>query len=534
MIFNLENAPEHELTRSKSALRVAELSYRSGLFLSHFEYRKQGVLPEHWQPFNRPDLGTSPTWKAGILPESKYQGFRTDLRIGSFHPGHQAKWTTHELCHGLVGFAWNKDASPFFHATAARLAELLPVALFYFFDEAFLQKCNRHENISLFGTYCEECDLMATKAFKQHDDTANDHFKQGMEFIKRELYAVHKSIKSGVPIESPFGNLNLASDGIAYASMQERRLSSKEFEFFTSHFFPDNSGLHLTLESIENRILELADDFTLQSETTPLNGSKAQWISQDLAWRLLEIKSETDGECSMELEKMILALRSFTENAIESTISAYELLAEDYYIPSPEEVFAVGYHLPKDYGYSIKQIRNGLHTVCPNALSEITDKELYTWVQNDKPSRRPIGKRFFHWLNTNDSSQSSMAELECTLTHLKTSNGFAESFGTHLTEPLFTNPNAELLYVTENELYRAGLAENTSTDSHVYIVLLKEFSGETLCLELDKITYEYLQSSKQNNMPVSLSSLDEDTLYQLVEHTLLINKQWTLSLSESI
>ena len=114
-------APPTEYTRTPAARRVARLAAASGLFQFHFEHRHHLPLPQAWVPEGAHDLAEPPEWDRGILTERKYQSFRHDLPIGSFHPHHRAKWATHELCHGLVGFAWYVDAPPLFHATAARL-----------------------------------------------------------------------------------------------------------------------------------------------------------------------------------------------------------------------------------------------------------------------------------------------------------------------------------------------------------------------------------------------------------------------------
>src|SRR5690349_7338010 len=134
-------SPEHQ--RSRAAQRVAQLAVKSSLFFTNFEHRARVTLPATWLP----EGATEPplSFQGGVLAEPKYQAFRHDLLIASFHPGHRAQWTAHELCHALVGFAYRPGAPLLFHALGAWLAELLPVALWYFFDEAGLRKCERHE-----------------------------------------------------------------------------------------------------------------------------------------------------------------------------------------------------------------------------------------------------------------------------------------------------------------------------------------------------------------------------------------------------
>ncbi|MCA9539361.1 MAG: hypothetical protein KC620_10770, partial [Myxococcales bacterium] len=123
MRFNgLINVPAAELRRSPAAAVIGRLAAESGLLLAHFEYRHHLPLPDAWGAADRPDLGGEPHWSAGRLVEPKYGVFRHDEPVGGFHPGHRAKWTTHELCHALVGFAWHPEATPFFLTLAARLA----------------------------------------------------------------------------------------------------------------------------------------------------------------------------------------------------------------------------------------------------------------------------------------------------------------------------------------------------------------------------------------------------------------------------
>ena len=110
MDYMVEGAPGYELARSPAATAVGCMAAESGLFLAHFEYRVPLEPPEHWLPLDRPDLGQPGSWSGGRLAENKYSSFRNDLLIGSFNPGHRAKWTAHELCHCLVGFSWRSDA----------------------------------------------------------------------------------------------------------------------------------------------------------------------------------------------------------------------------------------------------------------------------------------------------------------------------------------------------------------------------------------------------------------------------------------
>ena len=207
--------PAHELSRSPCAARVGDLATASGLFAFHYEHRSRLAPPVDWVPWDPPE------WDAGRLPEAKYAAFRHDLPIASFHPGHRAKWSAHELCHALVGFGWRADASPLWNATAARLAELLPVVLWYFLDEVRLTRCPRHDG-PLFTASCDDCEAVACARPWSREDAA--HLRAAADFLDRELAAIARTRRLGVPVPHIRGSLDLCSDGIAYAAAHGPRL----------------------------------------------------------------------------------------------------------------------------------------------------------------------------------------------------------------------------------------------------------------------------------------------------------------------
>ena len=175
-------------------------------------------------PEERPDLAGTAYWSRGQRIEPKYAHFRYDSPLGSFHPSHRAKWTAHELCHGLVGFAWRPDKSRFFHHAAARLSEVLPVALWYFFDEVDVQRCPIHEHEGLlFGEHCPACEKAAHQPPRLKQDI--DLIAAGKAFVQKEIDAVFQSVTSGHLVENRYATLNLARDGAAWANAHFGRLS---------------------------------------------------------------------------------------------------------------------------------------------------------------------------------------------------------------------------------------------------------------------------------------------------------------------
>jgi len=424
----LDTLAPQELRRSTAARRVGELAERAGLFLAHFEQRFRLPTPEAWIPAGRPDLveldDGIPSWQAGVLQEAKYQGFRHDLQIASFHPGHRAKWTAHELCHALVGFAWRPDGSLLFHALAARLAEALPVALWYFFDEADLRRCHQHAGGgALFGLFCAECEAAAAAGPLESAPERERWVGEGRAFLDRELAAVRRSVREGRPIPSRYATLDLASDGLAYAAAHGLRLRSPEMEELIARFFPPGTGHHATLEGLEARIEEVLAHLLGEAEAAPLAAGAGLWMTQDVAWRLLVVRSETEGEAHAELSRLLDVLAAAPgEAAVAEVAQAYVDLADGWVLPEPDDLFAVGYPLPAGFGRSVAQIRAGLETACPTALlhlGEAADDAVAAFVGADGLVREPLGRRFAAFLArvAPDTQAAAVAALEAAVAH---------------------------------------------------------------------------------------------------------------------
>ena len=249
--------PVHELSRSRAAAWVGRQAQQFALPMSQFEYRVRLEVPPQWLPEGRSDLGRVPGWNAGRLAESKYQSYRHDLLVGSYHPSHRAKWTAHELMHGLQGFAWRPGASPFFHALAAWAAEVLPVALWYFFDEADLQRCPEHQGQGpLFSNFCRACEEAASHGPGPTDE---GWWTRGEAFVANQLDAIRRSMGSGRMQPQRYVTLDLASDGLAYAAAHSARLNSEAFHILMEHFEPTCRDLEGYLARIEGLVLALIE-----------------------------------------------------------------------------------------------------------------------------------------------------------------------------------------------------------------------------------------------------------------------------------
>src|SRR5690606_27464471 len=112
-----------------------------------------------------------------------------------------------------------------FHALAAWLAELLPVALWYFFDEADLARCPRHQRAGpLFQTYCEACERAALAGPREPDRESRRLLREGRRYVERELRAIARSRRLGRAEGTRFATIDLAEDALQYAAAHGARL----------------------------------------------------------------------------------------------------------------------------------------------------------------------------------------------------------------------------------------------------------------------------------------------------------------------
>jgi hypothetical protein len=512
------------------------------LALAHFEYRHQRSPPQHMLPIDRPDLGEPVSWQRGILPEQKYQGFRNDLLIGSFHPNHRAKWTAHELCHGLVGFAWRPDASPFFHALAARLAELLPVALFYFFDEIELRRCPDHEDGGpLFGTFCAACEAAASEGPRERRACDERFLQEGRAFVDRELAAVAKSIRLGRSISSPWANLDLASDGLAYAAMQSTRLRSPEFARYMDLFFPPGFGCHEALAALEARVVAVRASIVDDAPLPAWHGRREHRMAQDVGWRLCEVLAETAGEVHGELEALVERLAA-SPAALSEVIAGYEALFDEYVLPEPEQLFAVGYPLPRGYGFDFRQIDAGIESACPQTRMLLqrrpggdSEAMIRAFTDADKPRRQPLGRRFANWLTDRDDDLAGLARAEAAIAHPPPASAevLSLSEAERVSESGSTwriAPDVVLLQVDGTVVDQLGLdGHEGARETGSQLAIRRDAAGETVILDLEPGAAATMAAlADGRSVPASKMPSRED-LAVLAAHHLIVPERWPLN-----
>ena len=420
-------APTADLVRSTSAEMVAELAAASGLFMAHFEHRRRLPFPESWCLEGMQPVEERDTWHDGALNEAKYAAFRHDFLQGSFHPGHRAKWTTHELCHGIVGFGWRPDASPFFHALAARTAEILPVALWYFFDEADLRRCPTHRGGGPLGrSFCSACETAAGGGRDVWTAESERWMARGRDFVDRELTAVARSARTGTMVSHRVGDVDLANDALTYARAHQRRLDSESFHHWVDVFSPGDAGMgrYTSIEGLMHRVEVLSGWLQRKGNAPPLQGASCDWIAQDLGGRLLQVWEDTGGEARKGLEQLCHTLSLKTErDSISGVVGGYEALHEEYMLPTPEEVFAVGYEVHESYGSDLRQLCDGVQSAVPatsQQLGHTLQGMVLRFARWDTNVRIPIGKRFAQWLySLNRAGLGDIACLESCVSHMR-------------------------------------------------------------------------------------------------------------------
>lgn len=432
----LLHVPAWELARTPVGRRIGALAARSGLFLHHFEHRVHLAPPEHWVPESRPELGAPATWQNGVLADAKAQHFRLDAMVGSFHPGHRSQWAVHELCHRLVGFAWRASGTPLYHTLAARLAELLPTSVWFFFEEAWLRRCEGHAGQGpLFGLGCEACaraGRVAVRSVSNPDappDPEGEAAREpkmaaGLRFMERELAAVARSRRTGRCEPNGWATVNLATDALAYTAANLERLHAPEMGEFIEKFFRPEQGWHATLDALEARVLAVRSALLEGAELPVWAATPETWARQDVAWRLMMVRAECDPDDAAHegLCRLIDALAdgaSFAE-----TFAGYRDVHRDFVLPEPEDVFAVGFDLGAEGvpDRSVRQVTEGLETVLPNTLALLEADEspvvVSEFLAQDLEDRAPLARRFAGYLReTRPGPVADLATYEAAIAH---------------------------------------------------------------------------------------------------------------------
>jgi hypothetical protein len=435
---HLEGAPDAEHNRSQAALRVATLGAQSQIFFANFEHRLALPLPSRARPEGSEEA--LPEFVGGVLAEPKYGAFRHDLLIASFHPSHRAQWTAHEICHALVGFAFRPSAPHMFHALAAWLAELLPVSLWYFFDEAGLRRCSLHQGQGpLFQLHCPDCEAAAAHGPRPADAEGRRREREGLAFMDRELAAVEQARRLGRCVGTRYATIDLASDALAYAHGHGPRLAAPETARWVARYFAKAQGMHVDLDGLTARVLAVRDAVVHGTRLSPHRTSRWDYAAQDVGYRLLWARAALDDSRGDALDKLFESLADDrTESGLTHVVQQYEALYAERpsrrakALPDPADLFSVGYRLVGGYGRSTDQVMKGVASACPStmlALGRTARPTVASFIVEDAPARLPIGRRFASWLTRRSPGPvADLARLEAAITHAQPPDAHTRGF----------------------------------------------------------------------------------------------------------
>ena len=550
--MDMYNVPIRELNRSPAAQVVGQLATASGLFLTHFEHRHHLPPPPLWIPEDRPDLSGEVAWKNGVLKEHKYLHFRYDQPLGSFHPSHRAKWTAHELCHGLVGFTWRSDMTPLAHSLAARLSEVLPVALWYFFDEVQLRRCPLHYlQGALFQDHCTYCEQMAQQGPRLPEREDEEMTKAGIRFVKDELAMIAKSKRFGRPLPNRYATLDLNSDAMAYVAQNLKRMEDPTFRLFTELFHGHHTGMWSDLDELEGRVWGVTEALSGGLPANPLPAGRAHWIAQDLGWRLLTISAQCeDKEAIDRLESLAENLARQPEN-LQPVFKGYQELYDTFFIPEPEMIFGVGYPLIDEdtgvvWGSDLTQLYHGVDSACPSLSKALGAEGLSEQISAfavwdlERPQRMGVGKRFAQFLTeTARGPLSDLATYEATLQHPEPPDPYAAAFAWHSAEGELVRraQGVDLLSLGVEIPALIDAIEGEDEESDVperdhWILISNQAGGIRRVVEVTEKAANALELLGEGPVERNLLNLDEDDWSILVEAGAVTPCNWHIYVPE--
>jgi hypothetical protein len=325
----------------------------------------------------------------------------------------------------------------------ARLAETIPVALWYFLDEAGLRRCPDHpRGHARLELHCAACAAVASRG--PDDDEDPGLLAEGRAFVRREIDAAMRSLRERRPVPSRWLTIDLCSDGLAYVAAHGPRLRSDAWARHAQAFADPDDGWHVTPDALIARMEAVLADLCGGAAAPPLAGAHPRRAARDVAARLVQVAEDCDPDTADVLWALHDALAADTD--VARALHGYAALFEEVELPTPEEVFAVGYDLLPGAGggrppqrpppgLAATQLRDGVRSCVPatlQALGGAADGLVARFVDDDDWTRRPLGVRFASWLaGIPDVSADvrALARLEADLAHLPPVDPAAHTLG---------------------------------------------------------------------------------------------------------
>lgn len=377
-LLALTGGPTLDMLVTPFSARAALLGASTGLAFYHHELRGRLPMP----PDLEPEVavwgeGTVPVWRNGVLEEPKYFSFFEDAPLFAYNPNHRRKWRPHEMLHAAQRFFWSPAMTRFEAYLGARINELLPVVLWYGFDEIFRPRCDIHRGHPLYREHCPACEQLAVTYDQPspHRVTPSGSLtfaRHALEHLTTEWTAIRRELETGQPHSTPRPALDASSDAIGYLRGHWNRLTAWSFGAWAERFLLPGVDGFTTLHETANHALTCTQQLvsgTLSLSPSTYLARRARRILQDLTYRLyltLEHLDETSphaarAEDALEphldhAAHLCHDLLQAPERASELTTTFHDLLAayEDALhpltaLPNPvRDAFpALGYTFPQ-------------------------------------------------------------------------------------------------------------------------------------------------------------------------------------------
>lgn len=507
-----------ELNESPHSLQIKELAKNADLFFFHYEQRRQIRLPDAWTA--KQSIWQKPEWQSGVYPEWKYQNFRNDLLIASYHPGQSRRWTSHELLHKLVGFCWNSEFSNLQNVLSARLSEVLPVLSFYFFESYGRHRCNKHKEQNFISSFiCPDCEDIQTQHPGPKTETdsflSSSYSVAAQNYFQSEWNSIESSLQKNSNLENIFANLNLAQDGIEYVAAHSRRMANKDFSNFIECFFEQKESYYFhRLEDFQNRVYELFNALISNSHIELPKSDPYLRISQDLAERLLRLKnlakSSSEKQNYIELYKTLSLAPN--KDGIKNILFEYQEREKRSAVHSRmlsfNEFSGIGYRISDQYLFSHKVVEDSLHSIAPVSTHQILSmnsakEHLQKFAQASAFSRLRVGHRWLEYLKT--LNEPLLIELAGAENILNSKHNFYDEIVL----------DAES-FAAESEHCRIGISKNLKCFS------LQKQTAEALDLWVDEIeddTAYFSFSIRKHNEDSELILLNQEMFEKLQKYS---------------
>jgi len=434
--------PPAEVRASPFGIRAIGRATRRGVTSVHRELRR--VLPAPVASnVADPDHGV---WDRGVLRIGKYQAFVADAPFATYDPAHLDKWAPHEMMHRALGFFWRRDATRWELYLGARLNELVPVALWYGFDQLARDWAKPELEVgALFDRTAARSECPApwwsedATSLEERVRADRASLAWGLQHVATELDAVDAERRTGSRVRTihrvPNARLDASSDATAYVVAHADRLDA--MAEMLEHT-PATASVDAYRQEVEVELDALLfGDF----DATPVEGSRESRRRWDLMHRAAWL------------------------GTFDSAIDYDDFAALD------DDVIANG-----ELGQDLAQLADGVASVAPSSLDHL---DLDAFAESSAVlGRAPLGERLCRFVD--DGPVADLLVLERAIADVREDDAM-----THLGAASGSPVRSETarLVVCDHDVLpmHAGAAPGPGPSR--YLVLAHD--GEVHVLELD-------------------------------------------------